>query len=146
MLLDANILLYAVDRSSPHHQVAARWLTSTLSSGTRVGLAWQTIGAFIRIVTHPRVMARPLAGADAWSFVEGWLSLDNVWLPTTTQRTAVILGRLVTDLGVTGNLLPDAQLAATAIEHGVVLVSADTDFARFPDVRWLNPLTQGREP
>lgn len=140
MLVDANLLLYAIDADSPHNQGAAAWLTSTLNGDHRVGLPWQTIGAFLRIVTHPRVTTNPLSSARAWSYVQSWLDADPVWIPPATERTAKVLARLLHDSAVTGNLLPDAQLAALAIEHGLVVMTADTDFGRFADVRWSNPL------
>ncbi|CAN5459002.1 type II toxin-antitoxin system VapC family toxin [soil metagenome] len=140
MLLDANLLLYAVDATSPHHQAAAAWLTATLNGDRRVGLPWQTIGAFLRIATHPRVTTNPLDGPQAWAFVDRWLSVDTVWIPPVSRHTAAVLGQLIQEVGVTGNLVPDAQLAALAIEHGLTVCSADTDFARFPGVRWVNPL------
>lgn len=140
MILDANILLFAVDNSSPHNQRAKKWLESTLNSNTRVGLPYSTIGAFVRISTHPRVYDNPLAGAQAWRLVQDWMRLDNVWVPSTSERTVAILGDLVQTLALTANLIPDAQLAALAIENGVAVVSADSDFARFPDCPWINPL------
>lgn len=140
MLVDANILLYAVDTTSPHYERASTWLTSTLNGNRRVGLPWQTIGAFLRISTHPRVAASPLAAPEAWSYIDRWLSADPTWIPPATERTAQVLGSLTEAVGVTGNLVPDAQLAALAIEHGLVVESADTDFARFPDLVWHNPL------
>ncbi|MDQ3469254.1 MAG: PIN domain-containing protein [Actinomycetota bacterium] len=141
MLVDANILLYAVDSASPHHQRASAWLVSALTGQRRVGLPWQSLGAFLRIATHPRVTARPLSADGAWSYVRAWLDADPCWIPPTTERTAAIYGELAITHGVTGNLVPDAMLAALAIEHGLGVVSADTDFARFPEVRWSNPLT-----
>lgn len=140
MLLDANILLFAVDASSDQHDDAADWLTDVLNGDRRVGLPWQTIGAFLRISTHPRVATHPLSAADAWSYVHSWLEAPTTWIPPATERTASILAALVTDVPVTGNLVPDAQLAALAIEHGLVLYSADTDFGRFSGLRWVNPL------
>lgn len=140
MLLDANILLYAVDSSSDRHEAAAAWLTDVLNGERRVGFPWQTIGAFLRISTHPRVTERPLSGPRAWGYVDSWLSSPAAWIPPATERTARVLAGLVSDVPVTGNLFPDAQLAALAIEHGLVLCSADTDFARFRDLRWENPL------
>ena len=140
MLLDANLLLYAVDRSSQHHDAAASWLTGVLNGTTRVGIPWQTIGAFLRIVTHPRVTTRPLAGAQAWAFVDAWLAADPAWIPAASQRTAAVYGELVASVAVTGNLVPDAMLAALAVEHGLTVMTADTDFARFPGLRWENPL------
>ena len=141
MLVDANVLLYAVDRSTDRHDSAASWLTDVLNGATRVGIPWQTIGAFLRIATHPRVMERPLASTGAWSFVEGWLAADPAWIPPATERTAAVYGELVGTVPVTGNLVPDAMLAALAIEHGLTVMTADTDFARFSGVRWENPLS-----
>ena len=140
MLLDANLLLYAVDASSPQNVTAGAWLEDVLRGDRRVGLPWQTVGAFLRIATHPRVAAHPLSGAEAWGFVRRWLESGPVWIPPVTERTAAVLGRLVEQVPVTGNLVPDAQLAALAIEHGLVVMTADTDFERFPDVRWSDPL------
>ena len=140
MLLDANILLYAVDTDSKDHAAASDWLEIQLSGPMRVGLPWQSIGAFVRIATHPRVYERPLAPAEAWGYVDAWLAAPNVWIPAAGEATANVLGQLLQAPGVTGNLVPDAQLAALAIEHGVAVASADADFARFPGCRWVNPL------
>jgi hypothetical protein len=140
VLLDANILLYAVDSTSSFHADAAAWLEQVLNGDRRVALPWQTIGAFVRISTHPRVTANPLRSAEAWSFVADWLDADPVWIPPATERTAVVYGRLVEAMEITGNLVTDAMLAALALEHGLVVCTADTDFGRFPDVRWENPL------
>ena len=139
-MVDANLLLYAVDSGSPFNGRASAWLEEVLNGDRRVGLAWQTIGAFLRISTHPRVATNPLRSADAWGFVTDWLASDPVWIPPATERTAAVYGRLVVELDITGNLVTDAQLAALAIEHGLVVCSADTDFARFPGLRWENPL------
>lgn len=140
MLLDANLLLYAVDSSSRFYTPAAAWLEETLNGDVAVGLPWQTIGAFVRIVTHPRIAAHPLGALEAWNHVERWLAASPVWVPPATAATARIFGELTARIGVTGNLVPDAQLAALALEHGVELLSADGDFARFPGLRWRNPL------
>ena len=140
MLVDANLLLYAVDSGSPFNERSAAWLEEVLNGERRVGLPWQTLGAFLRISTHPRVATNPLSARDAWGFVADWLAADPVWIPPATERTAAVFGRLVVDLDITGNLVTDAQLAALAIEHGLVVCSADTDFARFPGLRWENPL------
>ncbi|BBZ10308.1 VapC toxin family PIN domain ribonuclease [Mycobacterium branderi] len=140
MIVDANLLLYAVDESSRHNKAAATWLEETLHGDNRVGLPWQTIGAFLRIVTHPRVTENPLPAADAWSYVEDWLAIPVVWIPPATDTTARVYARLCAQVEITGNLVPDGQLAALAIEHGVELASADADFTRFPGLRWINPL------
>lgn len=141
MLLDANLLLLAVDAESPHNQRASSWLEDTLNGNRRVGIPCQTIGAFLRISTHPRVTMNPLSVRDAWAYVDSWLGADPVWVPPCSERTADVLADLVTSTPATGNLVTDAQLAALAIEHGLVVCSADTDFARFPGLRWHNPLS-----
>jgi toxin-antitoxin system PIN domain toxin len=143
VLLDANLLLYAVDAESPRHDAAATWLTTVLNGEERIALPWQTLGAFLRISTHPRVTRNPLTAAQAWSFASDWLACETVWVPPATERTAVILGRLLVGTPATGNLVTDAQLAALAIENGLVVATTDTDFAHFDEVRWIDPL---REP
>jgi len=140
MIVDANLLLYAVDESSPHHRMASQWLTGVLNGNRRVGIPWQTIGAFLRISTHPRVTANPMNAQQAWSFIDEWLGSGPVWIPPATERTSAVLAQLVATVGITGNLVPDAQIAALAVEHGLTVCSADTDFARFDNVRWHNPL------
>ncbi len=143
MIVDANILLYAIDAHSPFHRHAAQWLEEAVNSHARVGLPWQTLGAFLRISTHPRLNQSPLTVQQAWAFIEEWLARDTVWIPPATQHTARILSRLLAQTQVAANLIPDAQLAALAIEHGVAVVSSDSDFARFPGCSWVNPLTEG---
>jgi toxin-antitoxin system PIN domain toxin len=140
MLLDANLLLYAVDARSPFNPPAAAWLQEALIGDRRIGIPWQTIGAFLRISTHPRVSANPLSPERAWSYVHSWLEADPVWIPPATEHTAAVLAGLVERHRVTGNLVTDAQLAALAVQHGLVLLSADTDFARFDELQWRNPL------
>jgi toxin-antitoxin system PIN domain toxin len=140
MLVDANLLLYATDASSPHHPAARDWLSAQLDGNRRVGLPWQSLGAFLRISTHPRAYDRPLTAVEAWRQVSDWLACDVVWTPTPGPRHAEILGSLITEHEVRGNLVPDAQLAALAVEHGLVVCSADGDFARFGDIARLDPL------
>ncbi len=141
MLVDANLLLYAIDRTSRRHGDALEWWESALNGTERVGLPWQTIGAFLRISTHPRINDRPLRGDEAWGHVRDWLDVPTVWIPPAGAATARVFGDLVAAQAITGNLVPDAMLAALAIEHGLELHSADTDFARFPTLRWRNPLS-----
>lgn len=144
MIIDANLLIYAVDATSPHHRTSRSWLDQRLNGSARVGLPWTSLGAFLRITSHPRIISEPLSAEEAWDRVEVWLSAEAAWVPPATERTAGILGRLMTAHGITGNLVPDAMLAALAIEHGLEVATADTDFARFRDVRWVNPLTDRR--
>jgi len=140
MLVDANLLLFAADERSPFHARASAWLTGRLNGERRVALPWQSLAAFLRIATNPRVFEHPLAPTQAWEYVESWLANDVVWTPLPTSRHAEVLGGLVKRHQPRGDLIPDAQLAALAIEHGLEVCSADTDFARFSEIRWVNPL------
>jgi hypothetical protein len=140
VIVDANILLYAVDSTSRFHRPSHRWLEAALNGNSRVGLPWVSLSAFLRISTHSRASADPLSPAHAWSFVSDWLEAEPTWIPEPTSRHADIFRRLIVDGELYGNLVPDAHLAALAIEHGVGVCSADSDFARFPEVRWVNPL------
>jgi uncharacterized protein len=141
MLLDANLLLYAVHEGAPQHEAAAGWLTEQLNGPRRVGLPWQSLSAFLRISTHPRAFQRPLSPTTAWERVSDWLATPVAWIPQPGPEYACILGGLITNHSVSGNLVTDAQLAALAIEHGVTLYSNDTDFARFSKLQWENPLS-----
>lgn len=140
MLLDANVLLYAVDKRARQHGEAADWLTTQLNGTQRVGFPWQSISAFLRISTHARAFERPLRPSTAWQRVVDWLEVPVSWIPEPGPGYKEIFGELISEHQVRGNLIPDAALAALAIEHGVVLISTDTDFARFPNLRWGNPL------
>jgi uncharacterized protein len=140
MLLDANLLLYAVHERADQHERAAPWLTEQLNGARRVGIPWQSITAFLRISTHPRAFERPLDPATAWERATDWLTASVAWVPEPGPEYRRILGDLITTHQLRGNLITDAALAALAIEHGVTLISTDTDFARFRDLRWENPL------
>lgn len=140
MLVDANILLYAVDARSPFHARAARWLSEQLNGPRRVGFPWPTLVAFLRISTHPRASENPLDPGTAARFVEDWLEPESAWIPRPGPGHASVLTALISTHDLRGNLIPDAHLAALAIEHGLTMCSADTDFARFPELRWVNPL------
>ena len=141
MIVDANILLYAVDEDSAFHPSAKQWLEDALNGPRRVGLPWQSLTGFMRVATNPRAVPDPLDPADAWDIVEAWLDAQNSWIPQPGPGYREILGRLVRDLRLSANLVPDAALAALCVEHGLAVVSADSDFARFPEVSWINPLT-----
>lgn len=140
MLLDVNVLLYAIDRSSPHHDKAADWLRAALTGSTRVGFPWQTIGGFLRIATHPRVFDRPLTAEQAWQALDGWLGAPVAWIPPAGERTVELLRDLMLDSRTTGPRTTDAQLAASALEHGVPVVTTDADFDRFPGLVRVDPL------
>lgn len=140
MLVDANLLVYAHDSSARLHEPSLRWLADQLDGPARVGIPWQSIVAFMRLTTNPRVVTNPLDPARAWRHVESWFSSPVAWVPLPTERHGEIFGRYVVDLGLTANLVTDAHLAALTVEHGLELFSNDSDFARFPGLRWRNPL------
>jgi hypothetical protein len=140
ILVDVNLLLNAYDEESPQHDPARRWLEGVLSGPDTVGFAWATIVAFLRIGTHPSVFARPLAREEATSIVSEWLARPNVTVLEAGERHWEILSRLVTESQARGPLVPDAHLAALAIEHGAVIHTSDQDFSRFAPARWVDPL------
>jgi toxin-antitoxin system PIN domain toxin len=142
ILVDANLLLYASISTFSQHEPSRDWLDDRLTGDARVGLPWASLLAFLRIATNPRVFERPLPMSRASEQVEAWLSCDVAWIPAPTQRHTSILRRLLNAPGVYGNLVPDAHLAAMAIEHGLELCSTDGDFARFEGLRWSNPLVR----
>ena len=139
MILDANVLLYAVDDQSHFHVAARTWLDQAMNGVERVGFPWVSLTAFQRIITHPRATAHPLTPREAWSYVTDWLDADRAWIPTPGAHHREILGQLLTDEDLHGNLVTDAHLASLAIECGTSICSFDSDFARFPGLRWIHP-------
>ena len=140
MILDANLLLYARNSADPRHERAAEVVQSALNGPRRVGLPWQTLTAFLRIATHPRVFPTPLSADEAARSVEQWLAAPAAWVPVPTPRHGEVLLALVRGLRITGALISDAHLAALALEHGVAIWTTDADFARFEGLTWHDPL------
>jgi toxin-antitoxin system PIN domain toxin len=144
MLVDANILLYAEDQLSPQHELAKEWWDEQLSGSYPVCLCWTVISAFIRIASNSRVFENPLSAKEATARVQGWFEQPCVRLIQTTGRHWEIFQQMLNDGQALGNLVTDAHLAALAIQHGCELISTDADFARFPRVKWRNPLKSKR--
>ncbi len=142
-LADVNLLLYAVDESSPHHEAARAWLEERLSRPETFAFTWTVLLAFIRLGTHPRVFESPLGLDEALDLVDSWLARPCAALVHPGERHAALLRELLGQIGTAGNLVTDAHLAAIAVEHGAQLCSADADFSRFPRLLWRNPLSQG---
>jgi len=140
ILIDANILIYAHVSSFAQHNHARDWLDQQLNASAPVGLPWASVLAFLRLVTNPRVFEHPEPMRDAWQQVRAWLTSDTAWIPQPTERHPDLLGEFLALPGVHANLVPDAHLAALAVEHGLTLCSTDGDFARFQGLRWLNPI------
>lgn len=139
MLVDANILIYATDERSRFHDASKAWLTGCLNDVQKVGIPWQSITAFIRLTTNPRIFSDPLPVGKAWTYACDWLDAEVAWIPAPGLRYRQILEHLVDRYEPAGNAFPDAMLAALAIEHGLAVYSADTDFARFTEIEWRNP-------
>lgn len=140
MLIDANLLAYAVNDRAPEHARARAWLERALNSEPRVGIPWESLTAVMRILTNPRVVTKPLSPEAVWDIIQSWLGVSVVWIPGPTDRHADTFGALVGKYRPSGKLVPDAHLAALAIQHGLDVYSADSDFARFKEIRWINPL------
>ncbi|MGH9444648.1 MAG: TA system VapC family ribonuclease toxin [Terriglobia bacterium] len=140
ILIDANLLLYASDTASVHHQGARHWLEATFSEPEPVGLAWVALLAFLRVGTNTRLRKKALSVAEATAIVAGWLDHTMVTILNPGGRHWEILRTLVTKGQAHGPLIMDAHLAALAIEHGAALATRDRDFARFPGLRILSPL------
>ena len=146
ILVDANLLLYAYQPRSAHHEGSRRWLESVLSSPELVRFAWVTLWAFIRISTNPRVFEQPLVVSEAEGIVSSWLEQPNAGILEPGERHWQILCSLMSDGQTSAALVMDAALAAIALEHGATLYSTDRDFARFTGLIVVNPLVAARRP
>lgn len=140
ILVDANLLVYATNHSAPEHDAAREWLDSRLSGTARLGLPWASLLAFVRLVSNPAIVRDPVHPGDAWRQVEEWLACGPAWIPAPAARHVEIIGPFLGARYMTSRLVPDAHLAALAIEHGLTLCSTDADFAKFPGLKWENPL------
>lgn len=140
IVVDANILLYAEDSLSEHHDTARTWWDSRLSGSDPVGLCWPVLNAFIRIGTNPRLHQRPLTIQEAIDRVQGWLDQPCVRVLQPTDQHWQIFQRMLGEGKALGNLVSDAQLAALAVEHNAILYSTDADFSRFRGLKWKNPV------
>lgn len=137
---DVNLLLYAVITAFPQHKAAHTWWEEAINSSTEIGLAAPAVFGFIRIATNPRILNPPLTVEAATGHISAWLAQPNVSALSPGPRHPDIAFDLLRGVGTGGNLTTDAQLAALAIEHNAEMCSNDTDFARFPGLRWINPL------
>src|SRR5579862_3262471 len=139
-LVDANLLLYAVNADAPLHEGARTWMEDTLSGSETVAFAWIVMLAFVRIATRAGIFPKPLSPEDAFTHLQQWLSAPAATVVHPGPKHFDIFRRLITPLGTGGNVTSDGHLAALAIEHGGVLYSCDSDFSRFPGLSWRNPL------
>lgn len=138
---DVNLLVHAYNRNARAHGAAKRWWEDLLSRETTVvALPWVTLLGFVRILTHPRAFTDPMPVGLACGAIRGWLERPHVTILHPGERHLAILAGLLESVGSGGNLTTDAHLAALAIEHQAELHTSDADFARFPGLRWKNPL------
>jgi toxin-antitoxin system PIN domain toxin len=138
-IVDANVLLYAVNTDAEHHRASRDWLDGALSGTDAVGLAWVPLLAFVRLVTKHGLFPTPLTPNDAMTQVRDWCTAPGAQLVGPTPRHADVLSDLLARVGAGGNLVTDAHLAALAIEHRATIVTYDSDFGRFDGVRWGSP-------
>jgi toxin-antitoxin system PIN domain toxin len=142
IVLDANLLLYAYDSKSEHHSAARAWLGKVFSGAELIGLPWQVVWAFLRLSTNNRIFANCLSMEKAIAIVQQWMDLKQVCLLAPGERHWILLSKMLIEGQIRGPLTTDAELAALTIEHGGVLFTTDRDFARFPGLKWINPLLE----
>jgi uncharacterized protein len=140
IVLDANILLYAYDNASSKHAKARAWVEDVFSQAEPIALPWQTVGAFLRIMTNTRLRGERFSLEEAVQVVDRWLEQPNVRLLVPAEDHWLLLRRMIIEGQAPGALVSDAQLAALTMEYGGTLHTTDRDFARFPGLRWENPL------
>lgn len=144
-LADANILVHATDSNSEHNATAREWPDDRLAGHPQtVAMPWPMLPAFLRLITARRLFSNPLSPQQAWSRIEDWPDRRAAWVPVPDARHRLVLGELLVAAGASGNLGTDAHLAAPAKEHGLTIASADSVFAKFDDVKWVNPLAGAR--
>lgn len=137
---DVNLLIYTYNSDATNHAAARRWWEALLSSEQSVAIPWAVICGFVRLMTHPSVLLVPLETPEAFRHVRAWLSRSNVQILDPGPRHLEILEQTLQHAGVAGNLVTDAHIAALALEYQAEVHSNDADFARFPGLRWHNPL------
>ena len=140
ILVDANLLLYAYHPKAEQHEPSRAWLEASLSGSHLVRFAWLTLWAFLRISTNPRVFERPLSVSEAAAAVSSWLAQPTVGILEPGERHWEILQTLMKEGQTAGPSIMDAVIAALALEHGAMLHTTDRDFARFPGLKWTNPI------
>ena len=140
ILPDINLLIYAHDETSKHHSRAKQWWEDQLNGSQMIGLSWVTLLGFIRLLTNPRIYQNPYSSSEILAIVKTWLEQPQVKIIHPSEQHFTLLANLIEQIGTAGNLTTDAHLAALAIERGLILQTTDADFARFPGLKWNNPL------
>ena len=140
IVVDANLLIYAYDTASPQYEKSHTWLEEVFSGTETVGLPWQSIAAFLRVMTNTKLHGRQYSLQEAAGIIEAWISRSNVRTLSPAEEHWSQFRRMILEGSASGPLVSDAEIAALTIEYGGVLYTTDRDFARFPGLRWLNPL------
>jgi toxin-antitoxin system PIN domain toxin len=140
ILPDVNLLVYAHDETSKYHPKARQWWENQLNGSQMIGLSWVALLGFIRLLTNPRIYQNPYSPAEILAIVKTWLEQPHVKIIHPSEQHFTLLSNLIEQIGTAGNLTTDAHLAALAIERGLILQTTDADFARFPGLKWNNPL------
>ena len=140
ILIDANILVYAVNKDAPQHARAKSWLEKAISGTEPIGIPWTVLLAFLRLTTRPGLFRDPLRIGVAFDLIDFWLEQTSVSIIHPGPKHGALMRELLEPLGTGGNLTSDAHLAALALEHRAELCSSDRDFQRFPGLKWRNPL------
>jgi len=143
ILPDVNLLVYAHDETSCHHPKARQWWEDQLNGSRMIGLSWVAVLGFIRLLTNPRIFQNPFSPSEILAIIGTWLEQPHVKIIHPSEQHFKILTRLLEQIGTAGNLTADAHLAALAIERGLILQTTDSDFTRFPGLKWNNPLLEG---
>ncbi len=139
---DVNVLVHAYNTGYLHHRACRAWWEETLTQPRPVGLPWVSILGFVRIMTGRRVLKIPMYPNDAIARVRAWLDVPGVQILSPGEFHAEIFFRLIEQVGTAGDLTTNTHLAALAIEYQAELASTDTDFARFPGLRWFKPVAR----
>jgi uncharacterized protein len=140
IVVDANLLIYSYDLDSAHHKKSLAWLEELLSGVEAVGLPWQSVSAFLRVITNRRLPGTRVTLEQAVQVVDEWLQQPNVQVLVPADQHWSVLRQMILEGRASGPLVSDAEIAAITIEQGAVLHTTDRDFARFPGLRWKNPL------
>ena len=140
IVVDANLLIYAYDLDSAHHKKSLSWLEELLSGVDAVGLPWQSVSAFLRVITNRRLPGMRVSLEQAVQVVDEWLQQPNVQVLVPADQHWSVLRQMILEGRASGPLVSDAEIAAITIEQGAVLHTTDRDFARFPGLRWKNPI------
>jgi uncharacterized protein len=139
-IIDVNILIYAVDRQSQYHARVLNWWNAAMNGDEQIGLPWIALSGFVRIVTNPKLLDSPLSVEQAVDRVDAWLAQPMVVIAVERDNHWSLFREFIRDVGTVGNRTTDAHLAALAVSRAATLASCDRGFARFPQLRWENPV------